>query len=88
MKWKFEEEFRLDKPETIGETDRHFDLDNYKDWLEFQLAEARKQLSLFAVSRRSEQLPCFLYQDERGIFIGYHGDTNVTEEWNDYLKTR
>lgn len=50
MKWKFEEEFRLDKPETIGETDRHFDLDNYKDWLEFQLAEARKQLSLFAVS--------------------------------------
>lgn len=50
MKWKFEEEFRLDKPETIGETDRHFDLDNYKDWLEYQLAEARKQLSLFAVS--------------------------------------
>lgn len=50
MKWKFEEEFRLDKPETIGETDRHFDLDNYKDWLEFQLAESRKQLRLFAVS--------------------------------------
>ena len=50
MKWKFEEEFRLDKPETIGETDRHFDLDNYKDWLEYQLAEARKQLSLFVVS--------------------------------------
>ena len=56
MKWKFEEEFRLDKPETIGETDRHFDLDNYKDWLEYQLAEARKQLSLFAVSQRSELL--------------------------------
>jgi hypothetical protein len=51
MKWKFEEEFRLDKPETIGETDKHFDLDNYKDWLEFQLSESRKQLSLFAVSR-------------------------------------
>ena len=50
MKWKFEKEFRLDKPETIGETDRHFDLDNYKDWLEYQLAEARKQLNLFAVS--------------------------------------
>lgn len=58
MKWKFGEEFRLDKPETIGETDRHFDLDNYKDWLEFQLAEARKQLSLFAVSGRSEQFNC------------------------------
>ena len=49
MKWKFEEEFRLDKPKTIGETDIHFDLDNYKDWLEFQLSEARKQLSLFGV---------------------------------------
>ncbi len=45
MNWKFEEEFRLDKPETIGEKDTHFYLDNYKDWLEFQLAEARKQLS-------------------------------------------
>jgi len=59
MKWKFEEEFRLDKPETIRETDRHFDLYNYKDWLEFQLAEARKQLSLFAVSGRSELLLAF-----------------------------
>lgn len=28
-------------PETVGETDRHFDLDNYKDWLEAQLIEAR-----------------------------------------------
>ena len=41
--WKFEQEFRLDKPETVGETDKHFDLDNYKDWLEEQLSECRKQ---------------------------------------------
>lgn len=41
MKWKFEEEFRRDKPETVGETDSHFDLDNYKDWLEAKLTEAR-----------------------------------------------
>jgi hypothetical protein len=46
------------------------------------------QLLQTDVSGQSEQLPCFLYKDERGIFIGYHGDTNVTEEWNDYLKTR
>lgn len=46
------------------------------------------QLQQTGVSGQSEQLPCFLYKDERGIFIGYHGDTNVTEEWNDYLKTR
>lgn len=74
MKWKFEEEFRLDKPETIGETDRHFDLDNYKDWLEFQLAEARKQLSLFAVSRRSEQLFC-VYCLGTGKYNTFAGET-------------
>lgn len=47
MRYTFEEEFRLDHPETVGETDRHFDLDNYKDWLEVQLIEARKQLPLY-----------------------------------------
>ena len=26
-----------------------------------------------------------LYKDEYGIRIGYHGDTEVSEEWNDYL---
>ena len=67
MKWKFEKEFRLDKPETIGETDRHFDLDNYKDWLEYQLAEARKQLSLFAVSN-NEVAVC----DHKIIKKGFH----------------
>lgn len=35
--YAFEEQFRRDKPETIGETDKHFDLDNYKDWLELKL---------------------------------------------------
>lgn len=44
MKWKFEEEFRKDKPETIGESDSHFDLDNYKDWLEEKLSDAQSKL--------------------------------------------
>ena len=56
MRYTFEEEFRLDHPETVGETDRHFDLNNYKDWLEAQLIEARKQLALYNVVGRSEQL--------------------------------
>jgi hypothetical protein len=56
MRYTFEEEFRLDHPETVGETDRHFDLDNYKDWLEAQLIETRKQLALYNVVGRSEQL--------------------------------
>lgn len=58
MRYTFEEEFRLDHPETVGETDRHFDLDNYKDWLEAQLIEARKQLALYNVVGRSESFVC------------------------------
>lgn len=71
MRYTFEEEFRLDHPETVGETDRHFDLDNYKDWLEVQLLEARKQLALYNVVGRSEQLMAFAEycNDEHGLFI-------------------
>lgn len=60
MRYTFEEEFRLDNPETVGETDSHFDLDNYKDWLEAQLIEARKQLALYNVVGQSEQLNAFM----------------------------
>jgi hypothetical protein len=48
--WKYELEYRIDKPGTVGETDKHFDLDNYKDWLEEQLTNCRKQLSIHIVS--------------------------------------
>lgn len=60
MRYTFEEEFRLDHPETVGETDRHYDLDNYKDWLEAQLIEARKRLALYDVAGQSEQLKAFV----------------------------
>lgn len=49
--WKYELEYRIDKPETEGETDKHFDLDNYKDWLEEQLTNCGKQLSIHIVSK-------------------------------------
>lgn len=35
--WKYEKQFRKEKPETIGELDAYCDLDNYKDWLEAKL---------------------------------------------------
>ncbi len=35
--YKYEKEFREENPQTIGETDQQFDLDNYKDWLEKKL---------------------------------------------------
>lgn len=36
--YKFEKQFREENPQTIGETDKHFDLDNYKDWLENKMS--------------------------------------------------
>ena len=56
--YKYEKEFRKENPQTIGETDKHFDLDNYKDWLEEQLTDCRKQLSIQRVVGQSEQLVC------------------------------
>lgn len=38
--YQFEKQFRFEKPETIGEEDSVFDLDNYKDWLEEKLIQS------------------------------------------------
>ena len=48
MKYKFEMEFRQDFPETKGETDSYFDLDNYKDWLEnkLELEKSKNKINL------------------------------------------
>lgn len=35
--WRYEKQFRKENPQTIGETDAIFDLNNYKDWLEERL---------------------------------------------------
>jgi len=45
-----------------------------------------ENLSLSGVSQQRELLPDFLYKDDYGIKIGYHGDTEVSEEWNEYLE--
>ncbi len=37
--YKYEQQFRKDNPQTIGETDKVFDLDNYKDWLQEMIFE-------------------------------------------------
>ena len=54
--FQFNEEFRKDHPETIGETDSHFDLDNYKDWLESKLEKANHALNelVFIVDQYSK----------------------------------
>lgn len=41
---KFEKEFRNDNPQTIGETDSHFDLHNYNEWLESKHEQLHSEL--------------------------------------------
>jgi hypothetical protein len=34
-----------------------------------------------------DELPIFLYKDKDGkLWNGYHGDTEVTEEWKEFVK--
>ena len=34
-----------------------------------------------------DELPSFLYKDKDGkLWNGYHGDTEVTEEWKEFVK--
>ena len=48
--------------------------------------ELKEQLTLTDVSQQSKLLPDFLYEDDGIIRTGVHGDSAVTDEWNDYLK--
>lgn len=38
-KFKFEKQFRTENPQTVGETDSIFDLENYNEWLENKAEE-------------------------------------------------
>lgn len=38
---KYKKEFKDEHPETVGETDSHFDLSNYCDWLESKYDEIK-----------------------------------------------
>ena len=60
----------------------------YRDKIIYQLVldEYKEQLTLTDVGKGTELLPDFLYKDDYGIKIGYHGDTEVSKEWNEYLE--
>lgn len=32
-----------------------------------------------------KELPSFLYEDKGRIRVGVHGDTDVTDRWNNYI---
>jgi hypothetical protein len=44
MAFKYEKQFRKEKPETVGESDAIFDLDNYREWLEDKIEVSHELL--------------------------------------------
>jgi hypothetical protein len=58
--WKFERQFRKDNTQTKGETDKYFDLDNYKDWLEAKLQETIEIKNLYRASYGGENRIMFI----------------------------
>lgn len=52
---QFENQFRTEKSETIGETDSHFDLSNYNDFIEEKLNYfLNKVLNVFEADNKQE----------------------------------
>ena len=73
---KYDAEFRLQRPETIGETDHAFDLLNYVDFLENKIeqnafdmkpADEKKRVALLqkVVDRINDHI-----REEHGILLG------------------
>ena len=70
-----------------GLTDAKIPVDVWCGIIEyFANKQETKQCNIADVSQRSELLPDFLYEDDGIIKVGVHGDSAVTDEWNDYLK--
>lgn len=67
-----------------------YDLSKYEDEGEAKVNNVTENLvklfSLYIFRKGAELLPDFLYKDSCEIRIGYHGDSEVSEEWEDYLK--
>lgn len=67
-----------------------YDLSKYEDEGEAKLNNVTENLvklfSLYIVSQGTELLPDFLYGSKGNLKVGVHGDTNITDEWDDYLK--
>jgi len=64
--FKYEKEFRKDNPQTVGETDKHYDLDNYKDWLKTRLTQFEEMKT--ALEHINKSADPFLTDDELRSF--------------------
>ena len=87
--WKFEKQFREEKPETIGETDKHFDLDNYKDWLENKLEKIynKKELTFDNINELGfvyNYFEGYSYNHEKGFFISVYDVNEILYKGEKY----
>ena len=72
MKWKYEKEYREKHPETIGETDREYDLDNYKDFLEEFIALALSRIEELEKERSEPTV---------GMVMAYEAGLSDRDQW-------
>ncbi len=72
---KYEKEYRQKHPETIGEIDSHFDLSNYSEFLESELAEAK-----------SNAAPKDLVWITRDEFKKYKDRKNLLNQCKDWIQ--
>ena len=72
--YQFEKQFRLEKPETIGEEDSVFDLENYKDWIEQKLIQ-----SGVALTELSSQVKQYASSDV-GIIDYFRDELKLADE--------
>ena len=56
-----------------------------ENWFEDVAEEIVELFSTHDDSKRNNPLPSFLYEYDGIIKVGVWGDSDVTDEWNDYL---
>tara|TARA_R100000789_G_scaffold72627_1_gene68383 strand:- start:313 stop:558 length:246 start_codon:yes stop_codon:yes gene_type:complete len=61
---------------------------NVNDYTEFLENELEAITVTHCCKSDSELLPSFLYKSDGGLYFKHRENTDVTEQWKEYLKTR
>ena len=80
LKQLYREETNLEPYQCI-EIENNFTR-HYVNWLEAKINYTH------CCESDSEQFPSFLYKHEGGLYFRHLEDTDITDQWDEYLKTR
>lgn len=64
----------------------NFANDEVKMIFEAGLKHAQSKINNGVLDGVMTELPDFLYKDDDKIRIGFHGDSDATEEWREFIK--